>query len=166
MNRRSVEDFINDAERLFNDQLDLPSLMSLSEKLQRQFKQRLQASDTCMLPSFNHTLPKGNERGSYLAVDVGGSNLRVALVDLRGNQQGNSAMRIVELRGFPIDSNVRSLKGVAFFDWMAERIEETTLCPEIQSSQGRGPFIMGVAWSFPVQYVMFLLVWFSNSGVD
>jgi hexokinase len=151
MSSRSVEEFMNDAERLFNDKLDLPSLMSLSQGLQEQFKQRLQTSDICMLPSFNHTLPKGDERGSYLAVDVGGSNLRVALVDLGGKQQGNGAMGIVKLLCFPITSKVRSLKGVEFFDWMAARIEEITLCPEVQQSLGHGPYIMGVAWSFPVK---------------
>jgi hexokinase len=147
----NVEEFIDDAERLFNERLDVSSLLSLSQGLQEQFKRRLQASDICMLPSFNHTLPRGDESGSYLAVDVGGSNLRVALVDLGGNQS-SSAMKIVRLLGFPISSKVRSLKGVEFFDWMAERIEELTLCPEVQQSLGHGPYIMGVAWSFPVKW--------------
>ena len=146
----SVEEFINDAERLFHNRLDVSSLLSLSRGLQEQFKQGLQTSDICMLPSFNHTLPKGDESGSYLAVDVGGSNLRVALVDLGGSQRG-STMKIVKLLGFAISSKVRSLKGVEFFDWMAERIEEITLCPEVQQSLGHGPYIMGVAWSFPVK---------------
>jgi hexokinase len=146
----SVEEFMSDAARLFNERLDLPSLMSLSEGLQEQFKQRLQASDICMLPSFNHTLPDGSERGSYLAVDVGGSNLRVALVDLGGNQH-RSSMNIVKLLVFPITSSVRLLKGAEFFDWMAGRVEEITICPEVQESLGRGPYIMGVAWSFPVK---------------
>jgi hexokinase len=146
----SVEEFMNDAGRLFNDRLDLLSLMSLSQGLQEQFKQSLQTSDICMLPSFNHILPRGDEVGSYLAVDVGGSNLRVALVDLGGNQHGN-VMKIVKLLCFPIASNIRLLKGAAFFDWMARRIEEITLCPEVEQSLGHGPYTMGVAWSFPVK---------------
>jgi hexokinase len=146
MNSRRVEGFMNDAERLFNDRLDVPSLISLSHGLQAQFRQRLQTSDICMLPSFNHTLPTGDERGSYLAVDVGGSNCRVALVDL-----GVNSMRIVKLLGFSITSKVRSLKGVEFFDWMAARIEEITVCPEVQQVLGHGPYITGVAWSFPVK---------------
>src|SRR5437868_7460514 len=109
-----AEEFIKDAEKLFNDRLDITSLMSLSQGLQEQFKQSLQTSDICMLPSFNHTLPKGDECGSYIAVDVGGSNLRVALVDLGGSEHGNG-MKIVKLLGFPISSSIRSLKGAAFF---------------------------------------------------
>jgi hexokinase len=151
MATRSVEEFINDAEKLFNDNLDLPSLMSLSDGLQEQFKQRLQASEICMLPSFNHTLPSGDESGSYLAVDVGGSNLRVSLVDLAGDRCGNGAMKIVKLLVFPITSEVRSLKGPEFFDWMAEKIEQITVCQEVEQTVGHGPYIMGVAWSFPVK---------------
>jgi hexokinase len=146
----SVEEFMNDAERHFNDRLDMRSLESLSQGLQEQFKQKLQTSDICMLPSFNHNLPRGDECGSYLAVDVGGSNLRVALVDLGGNQHGN-AMKIVKLLGFPITSDIRSLQGATFFDWVAGRIEEITLCREVQLSLGHGPYTIGVAWSFPIK---------------
>ena len=146
----SVQQFMNDAERHFNDRLDQGSLISLSQGLQEQFKQRLQASEICMLPSYNHTLPRGDERGSYLAVDVGGSNLRVALVDLGGGQHSN-AMTIVKLLGFPITGDIKSLQGAAFFDWMAGRIEEIVQCREVQQSLGHGPYIMGVAWSFPVK---------------
>jgi hexokinase len=47
---------------------------------------------------------------------------------------------------------VKQLKGVAFFDWMAERIEETI------SGHAHGlendVLSMGLAWSFPIEYVL------------
>ncbi len=38
-----------------------------------------------MLPSFVSNLPKGSERGAYLALDLGGTNFRVCLVTLDGH---------------------------------------------------------------------------------
>jgi len=38
-----------------------------------------------MLPAYVFGWPSGNETGSYLAVDLGGTNLRVCLVELEGN---------------------------------------------------------------------------------
>lgn len=37
-----------------------------------------------MLPSFVTNLPKGSERGAYLALDLGGTNFRVCLITLDG----------------------------------------------------------------------------------
>lgn len=106
-----------------------------------------------MLPSYNHTLPSGDEQGSYLAIDVGGSNLRVALVKLCGRQVNGGEMRIVKMFNYRIDESVRSLRGREFFDWMADRIEESISDPEIYKAHGPGTYAIGVAWSFPVEYV-------------
>ena len=108
-----------------------------------------------MLPSFNYTLPTGEEKGTYLALEVGGSNLRMALVELRGRIRKQEAIRIKRTLSFPIVSSVRQLQDYAFFDWMAKKIgemlalENEVLHPTIKSE----PLRMGVAWSFPVEYV-------------
>lgn len=38
-----------------------------------------------MLPAYVFGWPSGKETGSYLAVDLGGTNLRVCLVELEGD---------------------------------------------------------------------------------
>lgn len=38
-----------------------------------------------MLPTFVFGWPTGQEKGSYLAVDLGGTNLRVCHVELEGD---------------------------------------------------------------------------------
>ena len=125
----------------------------MSSKLQVQFKEKLQCSNICMLPSYNHTLPTGHERGTYLTVDLGGSNLRVALVELGGKLASSerSSMEMVRIFTFRIDNTVRALEGQAFFAWMAEKIEEAIEDPQVKKVHGDGIFAMGIAWSFPVQ---------------
>jgi hexokinase len=98
-----------------------------------------------MLPSYSSTLPTGQEKGRYLALDVGGSTLRVALVSLDGRRDAE----IVSFKAYKIDQTVKKLVGHCFFDWMAARIVETleetgALMPEEVVS-------MALAWSFPIE---------------
>lgn len=42
-------------------------------------------ADVKMFPTFVRNIPNGTELGQVLALDLGGTNFRVLLVDLRGN---------------------------------------------------------------------------------
>src|SRR5438045_6889876 len=103
----NLDDFLRDIEEQFNSHLTTQSLLNISKSLQAQFKEQLQKCSGCMLPSFNHTLPTGNESGRYLSLDVGGSTLRVALVELFGRKSvksnGDMPMRIIRMRSWKID---------------------------------------------------------------
>ena len=149
---RTLDDFLQEAKRLFEAPLYPANLLVLSSKLQEQFQEKLQVSNICMLPSYNHTLPTGHERGTYLALDVGGSTFRVALVDLGG--AGEKSMEIKTMQSYKIANSVRALAGHAFFDWMATRIKETLDGYDIDVAHGSEPLRMGLSWSFPIEYVI------------
>ncbi|PVI01389.1 hexokinase-1 [Periconia macrospinosa] len=149
---RTMDDLLLETQRLLEAPLDPAKLLHMSGKLQDQFAPKLQASDICMLPSYNHKLPSGLEKGTYLALDVGGSTFRVAVVDLTGQQPGAKSMRIVNMKSYKIDNSVRHLRGNAFFDWMAEKIETAISDPQVKKlHDGSQKFAMGLAWSFPVE---------------
>ncbi len=161
---RKMDDFLREVKRLFEAPLQPANLLAMSGKLQDQFQQKLQDSNICMLPSYTHTLPTGDERGTYLALDVGGSTFRVALVELCGkHKEWEKSMRMVKIESYRIDNSVRALKGHAFFDWMAERIAEVLDDAEVCKLRGSAVLPMGMAWSFPVEYAptMCLGVWVS-----
>lgn len=154
---RSMDDLLREVQDQFESQLHIDSLLALSKKLQAELRQHLVASPQCMLPSFNYNLPTGQERGTFLALEVGGSNLRMALVELRGRNKGRDCMHIRRTASSPIDMAVRQLKEYAFFDWMAERIKEM-LGLERETRDGADhtkPLRMGVAWSFPIELVKY-----------
>ena len=149
----SLLDEVNDA---FGRQLDLDALLYISKKLQVQLRQHLKASEQCMLPSFNYNLPTGQEQGVYLALEVGGSNLRIAMVELVGREHGLSSMRIIRIDTCPISWDVKQLASHGFFDWMADRVKEM-LHKENKNTNGgldTEPLRMGVAWSFPIESVL------------
>ena len=62
-------------------------------------------------------------------------------------------MRIVTMKSFKIDEKVRQRRGSEFFDWMAERIQQALADPQLQKMHPPKGLPMGLAWSFPVEYV-------------
>lgn len=144
-------DFVEDVRGMFETPLETQNLVRLSRRLQEQFKQKLHSDPHCMLPSYNHALPDGNERGTFLALDVGGSNLRVALVELRG-RSADDPMQISKMETWPIDNSVRALEGLAFFDWLAARIEHMLTQAGGLYGINPTPVAVGLAWSFPITW--------------
>jgi hexokinase len=148
-----VQEFIDHVEKVFRLSMSRKKLVELSDGMRRQFLDTMEDNPSCMLPSFNHQLPSGDEKGTFLALDVGGSTFRVALVQLSGRGSKGQESNILKQSTFKINSEVKELKGVLFFDWMAEKIEETL------SGQAEGrdmtdtPLPMGLAWSFPIEYI-------------
>lgn len=145
--RRTLDNFADEVESLFSSPLSTQNMLTMSEKIRDQFRSSLQSSPMSMLPSYTHMLPSGAEKGMYLALDVGGSTFRVALVELRGNGD----MEIVRVKSDYIDNNVKQLEGTRFFDWMAEKIAATL--SEVGANYGResAPLSMGLSWSFPIE---------------
>jgi hexokinase len=136
---------------LFTAPITPQRMCRMSAKLQQRYLEKLKVGPECMLPSFNHTLPNGREAGTYLALDVGGSTLRVALVELCPESQGAERLKIVHWSISPINDAVRRLPGASFFGWMAERIAEMlTDCPG-HNGRSAQPLPVGLSWSFPVE---------------
>ncbi|KAJ5204172.1 Hexokinase-1 [Penicillium cinerascens] len=145
--RRSLDDFADEVDTLFSAPLSTPKMIDMSNKIRAQIRDCLQNSPCCMLPSYTHALPSGSEKGTYLALDVGGSTFRVALIELSGRDQ---EMRIVRVSSSYIDNKVKLLEGTQFFDWMAGHID--TMLKDVGADYGRGkePLSMGLSWSFPI----------------
>jgi hexokinase len=148
-----VQEFIDHVEKAFRASIGRKKLVELSNGLRRQFWESMEDNPSCMLPSFNHQLPSGDENGTFLALDVGGSTFRVALVQLLGRGGEGQESMVLKQNSFKITPEVKGLRGLLFFDWMAERIEETLS----GQTEGRDmidtPLSMGLAWSFPIEYI-------------
>ncbi|KAJ5247059.1 Hexokinase-1 [Penicillium chermesinum] len=138
--RRTLDDFADEVERLFTSPLTTDNMVDMSSKIRAQFQHCLQNSPCCMLPSHTHALPTGSEKGTFIALDVGGSTFRVALIELSGREQ---EMRIVRVSSTSIDNNIKLLEGTKFFDWMAGQIDN--MLKDVGTDFGRGevPFVDG-----------------------
>ncbi len=150
--QKSLQDFLKEAEAALLGPVSGDGLVKLSGDLRKQFFDALQTDGESMLPSYSHQLPTGQEHGQYLALDVGGSTLRVALVKLSGRSSGaNSDGDIVSMRSFKITRDIKNLEGMAFFNWMAARIKETLSSSLKQDTHTEKPIPVALAWSFPIE---------------
>ncbi|QKX62436.1 uncharacterized protein TRUGW13939_09597 [Talaromyces rugulosus] len=145
---RSLEDLAQEIDHLFNSPLGRQNMLAMSAQIRDQLKACLDANPACMLPSYNTALPTGAETGTFLALDVGGSNFRVALIELAGREQG---MRIVNATSTAIDEDIKALQGRAFFDWMAQRIDTILAAVDAKYGREETPLSIGLSWSFPVE---------------
>ncbi|KAK9764650.1 hypothetical protein K7432_007678 [Basidiobolus ranarum] len=93
------------------------------------------------IPSYVTALPTGKEVGTYLAIDLGGTNLRTAAVTLLGDGEVG-----VNMRKYSIPDSIRVGTANKLFDWIAdctaELLEDTTI------STGAANMHMGVTFSF------------------
>ena len=104
-----------------------------------------------MIPSFVTKMPMGNETGTFLSLDLGGTNLRIAAVELRG--AGKTAVH--ELKRCP-STELKTGEGSVFFDWIADASQEliTVEARHLFSTaqvEGKETLSLGVCWSFPVE---------------
>lgn len=97
-----------------------------------------------MLPTFVKDR-EADARGTYLAVDIGGSTLRTAIVEYPAN--GSEALVSITHRWVVVDK-VKQSSETEFFNWIALRVKETLV--------GYGHDLslsipMGLIFSFPLQ---------------
>ncbi|CAO3626593.1 unnamed protein product [Cunninghamella blakesleeana] len=100
-----------------------------------------------MIPSYVTKLPTGKEKGTFLALDLGGSTLRVCAVELLGY---DGKVNVNEMkRSIPMMDPLRQGHVDPFFDWIAETVDLLLKEYHIDHSS-QHPLSMGVSWSFPI----------------
>ena len=148
--RRSLQTLADEVDRVFRYPCSMRRMLAMSRAMKNQYRERLHDSDICMLPTFCTSLPSGQETGKFMALDVGGSTFRVALVELHGQRQPAESMTIHQVTSTKIDESVRKLGGVEFFDWMAARIHDV-LKREGDAHLLNDVVHLGLTWSFPIE---------------
>ncbi|KAJ3227582.1 glucokinase [Clydaea vesicula] len=98
--------------------------------------------DLKMIPSYIQFLPTGEETGTYLALDLGGTNLRVCQVYLKG--KGVIKMK---QKKFKISDEIKKASGTHLFDFVADCIK--IFLDEYNLSNDN--LKMGFTFSFPVE---------------
>ncbi|OCT50197.1 Hexokinase-1 [Cladophialophora carrionii] len=167
--------FFDEAVSSLTSPLTTPELFKYSELLTGSLRKNMEdATSLSMLPSFIHDLPTGQETGRAIAIDIGGSTMRFALVDLYGQREEaipsppipgpstpgaspddkqchlppSQRLSIVTQRRWEITQRVKELDGELFFDWIALNVKEAMLEAGLDCQQG---FRVGLGWSFPLE---------------
>jgi len=163
--RRKLEDLCRDLI-VNNDHIHC-----VEQRMQVAIKQGLsprthdEASVKCF-PTFVRHLPSGNEVGKFLALDLGGTNFRVLVIDINKDQQFSMESKI-----FAISRETMEGPGTQLFDHIAQCLSEFIQEKGLVDQTHRLP--LGFTFSFPCEQeglaVGKLTKWtkgFSCSGVE
>ncbi|EKX37466.1 hypothetical protein GUITHDRAFT_116430 [Guillardia theta CCMP2712] len=140
----AVKAAMENVEKQFS--VDSEKLVKIKDEMIHQMKSGLQKngdSPMLMLPTHLRKLPSGGEKGSFLALDLGGTNFRVLKVNLQG--QGKVDVTQSKHR---IAENMMYAPGKELFSFFAEKVKQ--MVPEaVGKDSPRVP--LGFTFSFPVQ---------------
>lgn len=162
--QRKVDEFLSPLT------LDEAVLYQLARRLSSVYRELALKSDQQFLPTPVSKLPSGLETGRYLAIDVGGSNLRVAFIELLGDTaepdmartraaerplkkaQTQRVKRTLE-KAWPIQEHLKMDKAEDLFAWIGDCIAEV-VAESLTSDATKGSvpeeLEMGITFSFPI----------------
>jgi hexokinase len=97
-----------------------------------------------MIPSYLQTVPHGKEKGTFLALDLGGTNLRVCEVTLLGDSKWT-----MKQQKYKVSDALKVGEVTALFDYIAGSVDH--FLTEIGTSATEDEKLhLGFTFSFPV----------------
>lgn len=153
--------------------LDEAVLYRLARSFSSTYRHLALTSDQQFLPTPVTQLPTGQETGRYLAIDVGGSNLRVAFIELLGeaiksdappadaSERSRDTIRKAQRqrvqrtseRAWPIQEHLKMDKAEDLFSWIGDCIAEVVaehLTSDSSKKDIPAELDMGITFSFPI----------------
>ncbi len=94
-------------------------------------------------PTHVTNLPTGEEKGTFMALDLGGTNFRVMLVQLQGSRRKEPITK--PQTQFKVPEEVMKSKGTKLFDYIAEKISAFLKDNDVKSEN----LPIGFTFSFP-----------------
>ncbi|GKZ92467.1 hypothetical protein CBS147343_5195 [Aspergillus niger] len=134
--------------------IDHHTLYNLSHRLSHTYRELAASSSEQFFPTAITRLPTGHETGRYLAVYLGLSYLRVAFIELLGDQpvgRQPHVRRTLE-KAWPIEERLRRDQARSLFAWIGDCIAEV-IADDLANSRGDPPkeLIMGISFCFPTK---------------
>ncbi|KAJ5532864.1 actin-like ATPase domain-containing protein [Penicillium frequentans] len=134
--------------------IELDRLYRLSYRLSVTYRALAAGSSEQFFPTATTRLPTGHEKGRYLAVYLGLFYLRVAFIDLLGEEQveKHSHVRRTLEKAWPIENRLRQDQADSLFSWIGDCIAEV-IHDDLANSKEDTPseITMGISFCFPIK---------------
>ncbi|WVR05189.1 hypothetical protein IAU60_002201 [Kwoniella sp. DSM 27419] len=122
-------------------------LAEIVDRFRKELEEGLSAygKDVAMVPSFVTGVPDGSEEGTFLALDLGGTNLRVCEVRLFGQHKFE-----IKQQKYKVSDELKEGQAKVLFDYIADSVDAflTDIGSDISSGE---PMHLGFTFSFPVE---------------
>ncbi|KAK7061399.1 phosphotransferase [Favolaschia claudopus] len=138
-------------------QLGRETMLDLTGQFLEEFKVGLSGYNhpMAMIPTFVTGVPDGTETGTFLALDLGGTNMRVCEVVLHGDKTFT-----LRQQKYKVSDALKTGEATVLFDYLADSVDAfLTSHPPPSSHGGQDPFSeptadvvhLGLTFSFPVE---------------
>merc|ERR1719184_417909 len=169
---QAVEEKKNSAwEKFTHDhKLSIANLRNVSKATLSELEKGLKGEESsfAMLQSHVREIPKGTETGTFYAFDLGGNNLRIIKVVLKG--RGSSDVRVHKCK-IPKSLQVKTATAQQLFGFVADQAK--TACEEFKDLDTVEKISVGFTFSFPIRQTRLnkatLIKWtksFQTSGCE
>lgn len=154
--------------------IDDDTVHRLAYQFSQVYRELALTSEEQFLPTPVTGLPTGTETGQFLAIDVGGTNLRVAFIELLGDgldpsitangaDRSKEAIRIAQRprvrrtleKAWPIGEHLKIDKTEDLFAWIGDCIAEVVgdyLGNDVGITSSPDVLDLGITFSFPMMY--------------
>ncbi|KAH9967730.1 hypothetical protein BGW80DRAFT_1339745 [Lactifluus volemus] len=135
--------------------LDEDALISITSHFHKLFNIGLSeyGHPMAMIPTFVTGVPDGTETGTFLALDLGGTNLRVCQVELHGNKTFT-----LKQQKYRVTEALKTGEASVLFDYLADSVDAfLTASAEEDSDRSNAIDVdsnaipLGLTFSFPVE---------------
>ncbi|KAL2136736.1 hypothetical protein VTI74DRAFT_1777 [Chaetomium olivicolor] len=143
--------------------IDIQTVLELSRDLAKTFRELSAESPDQFLPtpiSESILRPVRHGHGRFLAIDIGGTNLRVGFIELLGHEESGirsednkspALNRLLE-QSWPIQEHLKSQNSENLFSWIGQRIAQVVSSGiDAYGLSGDDELPMGVTFSFPME---------------
>ncbi|KAF2279021.1 hexokinase-2 [Westerdykella ornata] len=138
-------------------------LLELASRFSETYRDLAKSSTEHFLVTPVTALPTGKEKGRFLSIDVGGTNLRVGFIELLGELLGTgtqngeapaSKIRKSHDKSWPIEEHMKMDQAEDLFAWIGDCIAEVITDALNASPASESPFgdelLLGITFSFPM----------------
>jgi len=154
--------------KAFTNCVNENSLLDLATRFSDTYRFLAKTSTEQFLVTPVTALPTGKENGKFLAIDVGGTNLRVGFIELLGDatqevfEPGAEKPTVQKIkrshdRSWPIGNHLKMDQAEDLFGWIGDCIAEVVTDALVETGvgdAGDSPFgdelLLGVTFSFPM----------------
>ncbi|KAF2873354.1 hexokinase-2 [Massariosphaeria phaeospora] len=142
-------------------------LLDLASRFSDTYRHLAKTSEEHFLVTPVTALPTGKEKGKFLSIDVGGTNLRVGFVELMGEiekdakderSQPVQKIRRSHEKNWPIEEHLKMDQAEDLFTWIGDCISnvikdalsDTPVTESVESPFGQ-ELLLGITFSFPME---------------
>jgi len=143
--------------------INTSTLLDLAQRFSATYSDLARTSTEHFLVTPVTALPTGKEKGRFLSIDVGGTNLRVGFIELlssgeHAEAEGENVFAKIKRshdRDWPIGDHLKMDQAEDLFAWIADCIAEVVRAAIEEATEGSGSplgdeIMLGITFSFPM----------------